>query len=309
MMESISEAASGAIGAVVSTTVLYPLDTCKTKYQAEVRSQDQQKYRNISDVLWEAVSTGQVLSLYQGLGTKNVQAFISQFIYFYGYSFFKKLYLEKSGEKSIGTKANLLIAAAAGACNVIVIQPLDVASSKMQTSEFGKSKGLWTTLAEGEWSTAFDGLVISLLLTSNPSIQYTVFDQLKRRMLESQTSNKNKALSAGSAFVLGAVSKCIATVLTYPAIRCKVMIQAAEEDNAIGPERKSQKTVSGALNAIWKREGLLGFFKGLNAQILKTVLSSALHLMIKEKITKTTWVLMLALQRYLLVPRIRLKSA
>ncbi|CAM8915105.1 unnamed protein product [Rhodiola kirilowii] len=308
-MESISEAASGAIGAVVSTTVLYPLDTCKTKYQAEVRSQDQQKYRNISDVLWEAVSTGQVLSLYQGLGTKNVQAFISQFIYFYGYSFFKKLYLEKSGEKSIGTKANLLIAAAAGACNVIVIQPLDVASSKMQTSEFGKSKGLWTTLAEGEWSTAFDGLVISLLLTSNPSIQYTVFDQLKRRMLESQTSNKNKALSAGSAFVLGAVSKCIATVLTYPAIRCKVMIQAAEEDNAIGPERKSQKTVSGALNAIWKREGLLGFFKGLNAQILKTVLSSALHLMIKEKITKTTWVLMLALQRYLLVPRIRLKSA
>ncbi|KAL9688793.1 hypothetical protein QQ045_033217 [Rhodiola kirilowii] len=265
--------------------------------------------RNISDVLWEAVSTGQVLSLYQGLGTKNVQAFISQFIYFYGYSFFKKLYLEKSGEKSIGTKANLLIAAAAGACNVIVIQPLDVASSKMQTSEFGKSKGLWTTLAEGEWSTAFDGLVISLLLTSNPSIQYTVFDQLKRRMLESQTSNKNKALSAGSAFVLGAVSKCIATVLTYPAIRCKVMIQAAEEDNAIGPERKSQKTVSGALNAIWKREGLLGFFKGLNAQILKTVLSSALHLMIKEKITKTTWVLMLALQRYLLVPRIRLKSA
>lgn len=41
----------------------------------------------------------------------------------------------------------------------------------MQTSEFGKSKGLWKTLAEGTWSEAFDGLGISLLLTSNPSIQ------------------------------------------------------------------------------------------------------------------------------------------
>lgn len=62
------------------------------------------------------------MSLYQGLGAKNVQAFISQFIYFYGYSFFKRLYLEKTGAKTIGTKANLLIAAAAGACNVVVIQ-------------------------------------------------------------------------------------------------------------------------------------------------------------------------------------------
>lgn len=78
--------------------------------------------RNISDVLWEAVSKGQVLSLYQGLWTKNLQSFISQFIYFYGYSFFKRLYLRESGSKSIGTTANLLIAAAAGTCTAIVTQ-------------------------------------------------------------------------------------------------------------------------------------------------------------------------------------------
>ena len=44
-MESLSEATSGAIGALVSTSILYPLDTCKTKYQAEVRAHHQQKYR------------------------------------------------------------------------------------------------------------------------------------------------------------------------------------------------------------------------------------------------------------------------
>lgn len=170
-MESLAEATSGAIGALVSTTILYPLDTCKTKYQAEVRAQNQQKYRNLSDVLWEAISTRQVLSLYQGLGTKNLQSFVSQFVYFYGYSFFKRLYLENSGNKSIGTKANLVVAAAAGACTVIVTQPLDTAASRMQTSEFGKSKGLWKTLSEGKWTEAYDGLGISLLLTSNPSIQ------------------------------------------------------------------------------------------------------------------------------------------
>lgn len=89
------------------------------------------------------------------------------------------------------------------------------------------------------------------------------------------------------------------------------MIQAAEsdEDGKTEADKKSQKTISGALFTIWKREGPLGFFKGLQAQILKTVLSSALHLMIKEKITKTTWIILLALKRFVFVKRVRLKAA
>ncbi|XWS64553.1 hypothetical protein CRYUN_Cryun05aG0014000 [Craigia yunnanensis] len=252
--------------------------------------------------------------LIPGLGTKNLQSFIAQFVY-YGYSYFKRLYLEKSVSKSIGTKANLILAAAAGACTAISTQPLDTASSKMQTSAFGKSKGLWKTLTEGTLSDAFDGLGISLLLTSNPAIQYTVFDQLKQRLLKQKLKadhgSSSVVLSAFTAFLLGAISKSIATILTYPAIRCKVMIQAADPDDDDRTKRarpKSCKTVSGVVCAIWRREGILGFFKGLEAQITKTVLSSALLLMIKEKITATTWVLLLAIRRYLLFTRGRLKN-
>ncbi|KAE8678959.1 Peroxisomal adenine nucleotide carrier 1 [Hibiscus syriacus] len=317
-LESISEATSGAIGSLLSTTILYPLDTCKTKYQAEVQAHGQRKYRNLSDVLWEAVSNRQVLSLYQGLGTKNLQSFIAQFVYFYGYSHFKRLYLEKSGFKSIGTKSNLILAAAAGACTAIVTQPLDTAASRMQTSAFGKSKGLCKTLTEGTLSDAFDGLGISLLLTSNPAIQYTVFDQLKQRLLKQKSNKADHAsspvvLSAFTAFLLGAISKSIATIITYPAIRCKVMIQAADpdeddDDKTKRPRPKSRKTLPGIVSIIWRSEGILGFFKGLDAQITKTVLSSALLLMIKEKITATTWVLILAIRRSLLLTKGRLKS-
>ena len=73
-------------------------------------------------MLVEAVSNGKVLSLYQGLGTKNLQSFIAQFVYFYGYSYFKRLYQVKYGTKSIGTKANLILAASAGACTAIITQ-------------------------------------------------------------------------------------------------------------------------------------------------------------------------------------------
>uniref|UniRef100_A0ACD5U3X3 Uncharacterized protein n=1 Tax=Avena sativa TaxID=4498 RepID=A0ACD5U3X3_AVESA len=322
--DSLAEAASGAVGALVSTTVLYPLDTCKTKFQADVQTdQGGRKYRNLSDVFWEAIKKKQFLSLYQGLNTKNIQSFISQFVYFYGYSYFKRVYLEKSGAKSIGTKANLLIAAAAGACTVVVTQPLDTASSRMQTSAFGKSKGLRATLAEGTWLEAFDGLGISLMLTCNPSIQYTVFDQLKNRLIQRQKRKNAQsagdpspvALSAFSAFLLGAISKSVATILTYPLIRCKVMIQAADPDDDDDDESerpghsRPPKTMLGAMHAMWSNEGIPGFFKGIEAQILKTVLSSALLLMIKEKISKFTWISLLALRRYLFVSQKRIKSA
>lgn len=91
------------------------------------------------------------------------------------------------------------------------------------------------------------------------------------------------------------------------------MIQASDtsDDADTKSKKKPRKTVPSVLHAIWRREGVLGFYKGLNAQILKTVLSSALLLMIKEKISATTWVLILALRRILTLNQIqgRLKGA
>ncbi|KAH0908597.1 hypothetical protein HID58_031918 [Brassica napus] len=316
-LESISEATSGAIGSLLSTTILYPLDTCKSKYQAEISVPGNHKYRRISDVFWEAISSGNVLSLYQGLGTKNVQSFVSSFIYFYSYSYFKRLHSERIGSKSIGTTANLLIAAASAAFTNILTQPLDTASSRMQTSEFGNAKGFWKTLTEGTWGDAYDGMGITLLLTPNPAIQYTVFDQLKQNLVEKRKAKANKdsspvVISSFMAFLLGAISKSAATVITYPLIRCKVMIQAADDtkDNEAKKRRERiKKTIPGVIYAIWEKEGVLGFFKGLQAQILKTVLSSALLLMIKEKITATTWFLILAIRKTLFVTKGRLKSS
>ena len=55
-------------------------------------------------------------------------------------------------------------------------------------------------------------------------MQYTVFDQLKQKLLDGKLKKAGigsspESLSAFSAFLLGAISKSIATVLTYPAIR------------------------------------------------------------------------------------------
>lgn len=58
-------------------------------------------------------------------------------------------------------------------------------------------------------------------------LQYTVFDQLKQKLIQRQRRKNAEAgggsspvaLSAFSAFLLGAISKSVATILTYPLIR------------------------------------------------------------------------------------------
>lgn len=87
------------------------------------------------------------------------------------------------------------------------------------------------------------------------------------------------------------------------------MIQAAHDNETKENRPKVRRTVPSVVHSIWRKEGILGFFKGLQAQILKTVLSSALLLMIKEKISSTTWVLILAARRYLFLTRPKLKSS
>lgn len=90
------------------------------------------------------------------------------------------------------------------------------------------------------------------------------------------------------------------------------MIQVADtsdDGEKKKPKRKPRKTLLGVACAILRKEGILGFFKGIQAQILKTVLSSALLLMIKEKISASTWVLVLGLSRLLVVNQRRLKNS
>ena len=91
--------------------------------------------------------------------------------------------------------------------------------------------------------------------------------------------------------------------------RCKILLQVDEESkedrdldgnlNVVGLRSWKPRGIMDAVNIIWHREGVFGFYKGLQAQILKTVLSAALMLMIKEKTSKLTWLLLITFRRWL----------
>ncbi|KAI8452022.1 mitochondrial carrier domain-containing protein [Phakopsora pachyrhizi] len=84
-------------------------------------------------------------------------------------------------------------------------------------SEIVKDDGL-----SGLWR----GLKPSLVLTINPAITYGSFERLKVAILGSDGK-----MTAGKAFWIGALSKTLATIVTYPYIMAKVRLQAKYEVN------------------------------------------------------------------------------
>ena len=160
------------------------------------------------------------------------------------------------------------------------------------------------------WSTLWKGLAPALLLCSNPAINYTVFDMLKSKMLawkrlRNHRRGQQRQLSVSQAFVLGLLSKFVATIVTYPLIRAKVLMmvggpvitEATNWDSGNqtdGTSKTSAHTASSptlwsVLKESYHRDGgIQGLYKGCDWQLIHTLLKSALMMAIREQITDTS---------------------
>lgn len=123
------------------------------------------------------------------------------------------------------------LGALAGAIAQIFTIPVSVVATRQQleTSKT-EAKSLITTATEiiqddgitGLWR----GLRPSLVLTVNPAITYGMFERLKVFFL-----GVDGRMTPGKAFLIGALSKTMATIVTYPYIMAKVRLQAKYDDN------------------------------------------------------------------------------
>lgn len=265
------------------------------------------------------IKTEGIAALYSGASAKSVHSLSSSFLYFLAFTRLKRTYEEKFGKK-IGVGATLVAASLAGCCNVLITEPLDTYSTRKQlerkrnvskpssstpsrqsseVEEFDATlKALRGESTETSKTNAspglYNGLYASLALTINPAIQYTVFEQLRQRLMHALNIRAQRRgalkpvveLSTFDAFILGATSKAAATLLTYPLVRAKVLQKASTE-------LEDRKSLLGTLERVYREEGVGGMYKGLDAQLVKTVLAGALALTIKEKSFKSALLLVM----------------
>jgi solute carrier family 25 (peroxisomal adenine nucleotide transporter), member 17 len=311
--DAATEAVAAAAGSILSTVATYPLKTIYTLKALDAKSSGASSAPVDSSGLaiqaLRLLKNGSWRFLYAGLKPAVVETAVSSGVYFYLYSLLRQLAVARrrasSGTKSsnISIAESLMIAAVAGAGNMLITCPAQVVATQMQAQHapssrnrdhLPPSKGVLGTIKavydEGGITGFWKGLLPSLILVVNPAVQYMIYEEL----LKHRRRHKAKALSlrpdsavkldAGEIFATSALAKLGATFATYPMIVVKSRLQAMNKDNA-------DLQYSGTWNAIatiYEQEGVAGFFKGLDTKLLQTVANAALMLMVKEQVYTAT---------------------
>ncbi|XP_041033760.1 peroxisomal membrane protein PMP34-like [Carcharodon carcharias] len=284
--ESLVHAVAGAAGGVTAMTVFYPLDTARLRLQVDERM----KSSPTPVVLAKIIREEGLLAVYRSWFPVISSLCCSNFVYFYTFNSLKEIWVKR--QPSTNSK-DLVMGFISGVVNVFVTTPLWVVNTRLklqganlqnedihQTSYTGILDAI-TQIVRKEgvlalWSSTFP----SLLLVFNPAIQFMFYEGLKRHLLRGRTE-----LPSLEVFIIGAIAKAIATTVTYP-------LQTVQSLLRFGQQKKGlESRVLGSLRSVIyilsqrvKRQGFLGLYKGLEAKLLQTVLSSALMFLIYEKI-------------------------
>lgn len=162
----------------------------------------------------------------------------AEYAYFFFYSFVRSAYIKRLSSKvpagsplpALSTAAELLLGALAGALAQIFTIPVSVIATRQQVGRPAKFRddipteamvdnktddsfvGVAREIIEEEGVTGlWLGIKPGLVLTVNPAITYGVFERVKSLILLAKQGNTK--LSPWLSFLIGAISKTLATVV------------------------------------------------------------------------------------------------
>jgi hypothetical protein len=199
--------------------------------------------------------------LYAGLPAGLLGVASTNFAYFYWYSFLRGGY-RRYVNQHISTAWELLLGAGAGALAQLFTIPVSVVVTRQQTMHPSERKSFsgtwWEIVDEDGWTGLWRGLKPSLVLVVNPSITYGAFEKLKDAWLSRVGRTQ---LSSWEVFVVGALAKTIATIVTYPYIMAKVRMQwkPSQQDCARGLAIRYRSAIH-VLRQTYKTEGFFGWY-------------------------------------------------
>nr|XP_034831078.1 peroxisomal membrane protein PMP34 isoform X2 [Maniola hyperantus] len=247
-------------------TAFYPLDTVRSRIQVE----DSIKLCGSPiEILIKLANEEGIESLYRGLCPVLQSLSASNFVYFYTFHA-----LRRATSTSNSALRDLMFGMLAGSVNVLLTSPLWVVNTRMKMEKNSYSnlfEGLFDVFQKEGVKGLWSGTVPSLLLVSNPAIQFMVYEALKRKL------TSRGQFDTYTAFFVGAIAKAIATTVTYPLQLVQSRLRAGTSLRPLVGTIKSKPTM---------------LFRGLEAKLLQTVLTAALMFLIYEKVVRMVLTIM-----------------
>lgn len=286
-LQNLVHATCGGLGSAISISLVYPLETARTRLQVDVDSSI--KRRSSVPLVQDIVRQEGLPSLYRGWSSLVFALFLTNFVYFYVFHGLRALLL--SGGSLVAT--DLGCATVAGVITVLLTNPFWVINTRLKlqgvpgapSRELKKLKrpryrGIvhcLTTIVHDEGLGAlWSGTSSSLVLVCNPVLQFVTYEALKRGEILLWAPDALRHL------INGTVAKLVATLCTYP-------LQVAQTRRRAGLIRS--RGMVRQLSGIVEASGVAGLFQGLESKIIQTCLTAALMFLVYEKLSSVVFAL------------------
>jgi len=289
-MTSFDHGIAGALGTQLAMIILYPLDLIRTKQQVEEShkvSRRNSRFGIVFGSLFDVINDGGVTALYRGLCPTLQTLGVSYFVYFFAYNYTIET-IKYTTDTPITVVSDLFCSCVGGVINVMATSPLWVAATRLKMydpprhtdSNFSLLCEMRDVQRTEGVSALWGGLCSSLILVTNPIIQFSVYFLLKRRF--APTAN---GISSQKAFLFGAIAKFFATVVTYPlqVAQSRLRYSKTQVKDSVGLR---QSTWS-CLRDLFHERGIPGLFIGIETKITQTVMNSALMFLFYERILRS----------------------
>lgn len=208
--------------------------------------------------------------------------------------------------------ANLALGCLAEWAHLPLTLPVDALATAIQTSSSrsgGRSDDTALELLLTMWrgGSVYRGVQTYYVLCLKPALQYTIFERVRAWILAgrrqppsaaAEQQRQRQHLSALEAFALGMFSRMVATLVVYPFVRAKVQLQCSRSgsgcDSGTGstgdggtppPTTTPPTSVWDLLAASYATGGVATLYRGLGPELTRGVLSAALMMMVKERIS------------------------
>ncbi|RAK95021.1 uncharacterized protein BO80DRAFT_506449 [Aspergillus ibericus CBS 121593] len=339
-LPALGNALAGAVGAALSNVATYPLSLIVARLQtqnlnrrAKGKSGDTRgdeegdtgegEYTGVIDAARKIYIQEGIGSFYTGLAQDTVKSVADSFLFFLAYEYFRQRRI-KARFGSAGRRRKhvvlpvldeLVVGVLAGAFAKLFTTPLaNIVARKQTQARTGTGKGSASTREiaariraekglRGFWS----GYSASLILTLNPSITFFLNAVLKYAVLP---RNQRQRPSVMATFLLAAVSKSVASSVTYPISMAKTRAQVAGSQTSTANGEKKQEDEGISLTpaiishvvAIARTEGVGALYAGLPGEVLKGFFSHGFTILAKDAvysaIVQSYYLLLVALRRY-----------
>ena len=211
---------AGGIGGTVGASLLCPLEVAKTRLQSSLyKTQEFSKSRNpfslisfhvkgVFKMLHKIQQEEGFRALYKGLGVNLVGVVPARAIYFSTYSQGKHIYTQINNNKETSL-VHMLSAATAGTATAMCTNPIWVAKTRVQLdSSLDKGERKYTNsfnalriiIKEEGIRGLYKGLSASILGLSESTIQFVLYEYLKKKTLSKKEIIQDERQKLGIIF-------------------------------------------------------------------------------------------------------------